>query len=177
MMKLKLLFSLMPLLAALSALAAGPVSTTVTIKNKVPAVEAEWSMAVTIDQYASMKYNLETEKFSPNLYTYEIVSTFESVIPTYGLDITLSDESFSCVTGPNDADIVDFLVGTDYEIVFDGQSLVTDDVVTLTGLGLTGLSGTINGTISVSALKDLAGYDQLGASCSGHASFLVEATI
>ena len=177
MMKLKNLFSLMPLLAALSASAAGPVFTTVIIKNEIPAVETNWSMVVEIDQYASMKYNLETEKFSPNLYTYEIESTFESVIPTYGLDITLVDESFSCITGPNNADIVDFLVGTDYEILFNGQSIVTDDIVTLAGLSLTGLSGKTNGTISVSVLKDLAGFDQLGASCHGHAAFLVEATI
>ena len=177
MMKLRNLFSLMPLLAALSSYAAGPVSTTVIVKNEIPAVETNWSMAVELDQYASMKYDLISEKFSPNLYTYEIESTFESAVITYGLDMTLIDENFSCVTGPSSSDIVDFVVGTDYEIQLDGQQMVLNDTVSLTNLSTNGLSGKTSGTISVAVTKDLSGLDELGASCNGHASFLVEASI
>ncbi|QFT13560.1 hypothetical protein [Vibrio sp. THAF190c] len=174
-MKLRNLFSLIPLTAALSVSAAGPVSTNVTVKNVIPASETNWSMNVVIDQYAAMRYNSKTKKFSPNLYSYDIESTFESAVITYGLDITLVDEGFSCIDGPESSDIIDFVVETDYEIVLNGQQMGLNDTVSLTNLSTSGLTGKTSGKISVAATKDLSGLS--GAYCRGHASFLVEASI
>lgn len=176
-MKLKSFFSLMPLLAAFSVSAAGSVSTVITIKNHIPATATKWSMVATIDQYARMKYKPDTKTFSPNLYTYEVESTFDSSVPSYDIEMTLFDEAFSCVTDNGPSDSTSLVLGTDYDIKMNGTSLTVGDSVQITGLTLDGLSGTTSGLIGVSVQKDLTSFVGTGAYCRGHASFLVEAAI